>query len=103
MSEPNLSCKAWASCVARRDAHTEHRQTGEPPGSTIIFLRPHKTRSPLLFANEAMAGLGPSGSRGSMVEVEAAVSTHAAVACPGTLKGRLRRPGKGALFGGEAR
>jgi hypothetical protein len=59
--------------------------------------------APLLFANEAMAGLDPSGTRGSMVEVKAAVSTPATIACPNALKGRLRRPGKGALFVGEAR
>jgi hypothetical protein len=83
----------------------EQRQTGEPLGGTIrlVLTRPARTLlfASLLFANEAMAGLGPSGTRGSMVEVKAAVSTPATVGSPSALKGRLRRPGKGALFGGE--
>ena len=69
----------------------------------LSLIRPAASLfAPLLFANEAMAGLGPSGTRGSMVEVKAAVSTPAAIACSRALKGGLRGPGKGALFGGEA-
>jgi hypothetical protein len=36
-----------------------------------------------------MTGPRPSGARGSLVEVEGAVSTHAAVACPAAFEGRL--------------
>jgi hypothetical protein len=73
----------------------EHRQTGETPGATHLFsslirLAGWVLFADLLFAHEAVASLGPSGTRGFMVEVKTAVSTHATVACSRGFKGWLR-------------
>ena len=56
---------------------------------------------PLLLPVPTMTGLRPSGTRGFVVKVKTAVSTHAAVACAGALEGRLGRPGEGSLLVGK--
>jgi hypothetical protein len=50
-----------------------------------------------------VTGLDPSRARGLVVEVEATVSTDAAVGCARACKRWLGRPGKGTLFGSEVR
>src|ERR1700753_3370741 len=57
---PNLRCKAWANCVARRDAHRVHRQTGEPIADTHLL-------SGLIRVAPSSVREGSDGAPGSIV------------------------------------
>jgi hypothetical protein len=50
-----------------------------------------------------MTGLDPPGTGSPATEIQTTVSADTAVVCTGAFKGRLRRPGKGALVDRKVR